>query len=188
MKKITLCFLCVLLASFTFAQKVSVTGGKFADENPTKIILNAVDGKSTKIFEVMSVLNTEGTVMGYSDGYFVPLTTSATSEKTRLLCDTPAELLLDKGAITLLAGNTTDFANKRNIKIIHQTPKGSQITRVNLNDADILSSPDFYLKPNDIIYVEPLKAKQFGFTSIPYGTIISAISLLITCLTFFAIK
>ena len=87
-----------------------------------------------------------------------------------------------------LAGNATDFANKGNIKIIHQTPKGSQITRVNLNDADILSSPDFYLKPNDIIYVEPLKAKQFGFTSIPYGTIISAISLLITCLTFFAIK
>lgn len=87
-----------------------------------------------------------------------------------------------------LAGNATDFANKGNIKIIHQTPKGSQITRVNLNDADILSSPDFYLKPNDIIYVEPLKTKQFGFTSVPYGTIISAISLLVTCLTFLAVK
>ena len=77
-----------------------------------------------------------------------------------------------------LAGNATDFANKSNIKIIHQTPKG------NLNDADILSSPDYYLKPNDIIYVEPLKTKQFGFTSVPYGTIISAISLLVTCFTF----
>ena len=76
-KKIALCVLCGLLASFTFAQKVSVTGGKYAEENPTKIILNAVDGKSTKIFEVMSVLNTEGTVMGYSDGYLVPLTTSS---------------------------------------------------------------------------------------------------------------
>ncbi|MBQ8760369.1 MAG: polysaccharide export protein [Bacteroidales bacterium] len=83
-----------------------------------------------------------------------------------------------------LAGNATDFANKANIKIIHQTPKGSQIARVNLNDADILSSPEYYLKPNDIIYVEPLKTKQFGFTSVPYGTIISAISLLITCFTF----
>lgn len=86
-----------------------------------------------------------------------------------------------------LAGNATDFANKSNIKIIHQTPKGSQITRVNLNDADILSSPEYYLKPNDIIYVEPLKTKQFGFTSVPYGTIISAISLLITCFTFVAV-
>lgn len=86
-----------------------------------------------------------------------------------------------------LAGNATDFANKSNIKIIHQTPKGSQITRINLNDADILSSPDYYLKPNDIIYVEPLKTKQFGFTSVPYGTIISAVSLLITCFTFVAV-
>ena len=86
-----------------------------------------------------------------------------------------------------LAGNATDFANKANIKIIHQTPKGSQIVRVNINDADILSSPDYYLKPNDIVYVEPLKLKQYGFTSLPYGTIFSAISLIITCITFGAV-
>lgn len=83
-----------------------------------------------------------------------------------------------------LAGNATDFANKANVKIVHQTPQGSQIVKVNLNDANILSSPDYYLKPNDIIYIEPLKTKQFGFTSVPYGTIISAMSLLVTCFTF----
>lgn len=86
-----------------------------------------------------------------------------------------------------MAGNATDYANKSNIKIIHQTPNGSQVVRVNLNDADILSSPDYYLKPNDIIYVQPLKMKQYGFTSVPYGTIMSAISLLVTCFTFAAI-
>ncbi|MGN0032699.1 MAG: polysaccharide biosynthesis/export family protein [Candidatus Limimorpha sp.] len=84
-----------------------------------------------------------------------------------------------------LAGNATDYANKSNIKIVHQTTEGSQIVRVNLNDADILSNPDFYLKPNDIIYVEPLGIKRYGFTSVPYSTIFSAASLLITCLTFF---
>ena len=83
-----------------------------------------------------------------------------------------------------LAGNATDFANKSKIKIIHQTPKGSQIVRVNINDADVLSSPHYYLKPNDIIYVEPLKSKQYGFTTVPYGTIFSALSLIITCITF----
>ena len=86
-----------------------------------------------------------------------------------------------------LAGNATDFANKSKIKIVHQTPEGSQIVRVNLNEADILSSPEYYLKPNDIIYVEPLKLKKYGFTSIPYSTIMSAISLLITCLTFVSV-
>ena len=86
-----------------------------------------------------------------------------------------------------MAGNATDYANKSSIKIIHQTPNGSQIVRVNLNDASILSSPEYYLKPNDIIYIEPLKMKQYGFTSMPYGTIISAISLLVTCFTFVAV-
>lgn len=83
-----------------------------------------------------------------------------------------------------LAGNATDFANKSKIKIIHQTPQGSQIVRININDADVLSSPHYYLKPNDIVYVEPLKSKQYGFTALPYGTIFSAISLIVTCLTF----
>lgn len=86
-----------------------------------------------------------------------------------------------------LAGNATDFANKRNIKIVHQTTEGSQIVRVNLNDADILSNPEYYLKPNDIIYVEPLKIKRYGFTNVPYSTIFSAISLAITLITFFAV-
>ena len=86
-----------------------------------------------------------------------------------------------------LAGNATDYANKSNVKIIHQTPNGSKISKVNLNDADILSSPEYYLKPNDIIYIEPLKMKQYGFTSVPYGTIISAMSLLVTCFTFVAV-
>ena len=86
-----------------------------------------------------------------------------------------------------MAGNATDFANKSAVKIVHQTPNGSQIVKVNLNDAEILSSPDYYLKPNDIIYVEPLKMKKYGFTNVPYGTIISAISLLVTCFTFVAV-
>ena len=86
-----------------------------------------------------------------------------------------------------MAGNATDFANKKNVKIIHQTTDGSQIVRVNLNDADILSDSQYYLKPNDIIYVEPLGIKRYGFTSVPYSTIFSAASLLITVLTFFII-
>ncbi|MBR6092962.1 MAG: polysaccharide biosynthesis/export family protein [Bacteroidales bacterium] len=86
-----------------------------------------------------------------------------------------------------LAGNATDFANKKNVKIIHQTTEGSQIVRVNMNDADILENPQYYLKPNDIIYVEPMGIKRYGFTTMPYSTIFSAASLLITVMTFFMI-
>ena len=79
-----------------------------------------------------------------------------------------------------LAGNMTNFANKEDVKIIRQTDNGSEILTVDMGVADILSSPYYYLKPNDIIYVEPLKIKQWGFTTFPYSTVISIVSLAIT--------
>ena len=82
-----------------------------------------------------------------------------------------------------LAGNVTNFAKNDEVKIIRQTDNGSKIVTVNMGDADILSSPYYYLKPNDIIYVEPLKIKQWGFSSFPYSTVISILSLALTTVT-----
>ena len=79
-----------------------------------------------------------------------------------------------------LAGNMTNFANKEDVKIIRQTDNGSEIITVDMGVADILSSPYYYLKPNDIIYVEPLKIKQWGFTTFPYSTVLSIVSLAVT--------
>lgn len=82
-----------------------------------------------------------------------------------------------------MAGNGTTFAKNKAVKIIRQTDKGSEIVTVDLGKADILSSPYYYLKPNDIIYVEPLPIKQWGFSTFPYSTVISVITLGITLFT-----
>jgi polysaccharide export outer membrane protein len=79
-----------------------------------------------------------------------------------------------------MAGNMTNFAKKSEVKIIRQTDNGSEIITVDMGKADILSSPYYYLKPNDIVYVEPLKIKQWGFSSFPYSTIFSLASLAAT--------
>lgn len=79
-----------------------------------------------------------------------------------------------------MAGNMTSFAKNNEVKIVRQTDNGSEIVTVDLGQADILSSPYYYLKPNDIIYVEPLKIKQWGFTTFPYSTVVSVISLAVT--------
>lgn len=82
-----------------------------------------------------------------------------------------------------MAGNGTTFAKNDAVKIIRQTEKGSEIVTVDLGQADILESPYYYLKPNDIIYVEPLPIKQWGFSTFPYSTVISVITLGITLFT-----
>ena len=79
-----------------------------------------------------------------------------------------------------LAGNVTNFAKTSSVKLVRRTDNGSEIITLNVGNADILSSPYYYLKPNDILYVEPLKSKQWGFTSFPYSTVISIISLGVT--------
>ncbi len=79
-----------------------------------------------------------------------------------------------------LAGNMTQFAKNDQVKIVRQTDNGSEIYTVDMGSAEILSSPYYYLKPNDIIYVEPLKIKQWGFTTFPYSTVISILSLAVT--------
>lgn len=79
-----------------------------------------------------------------------------------------------------MAGNMTNFAKNDEVKIVRQTDNGSEILTVDMGSADILASPYYYLKPNDIIYVEPLKIKQWGFTTFPYSTVLSVVSLAVT--------
>jgi polysaccharide biosynthesis/export protein len=58
------------------------------------------------------------------------------------------------------AGDLTLFAKRDNVLLV-RVENGKKITRrINLNGSDfVFSSPYYYLKTNDILYVEPNKAK-----------------------------
>ncbi|UOE48202.1 polysaccharide biosynthesis/export family protein [Mucilaginibacter sp. SMC90] len=59
-----------------------------------------------------------------------------------------------------MAGDLTIYAKRDNILLIRQSDDGTKMPyRINLNKSDIFSSPVFYLRQNDIIYVEPAKSK-----------------------------
>ena len=58
-----------------------------------------------------------------------------------------------------LAGDLTIYGKRDNILLIREEG-GKRTTRhININALDFLNSPYYYLKPNDVIYVEPNKAK-----------------------------
>jgi polysaccharide export outer membrane protein len=52
-----------------------------------------------------------------------------------------------------------------NILVIREKDNGKEFKRVSLTDKSIFYSPYFYLQPNDIVYVEPMKEKTK--TSVP---------------------
>ena len=45
---------------------------------------------------------------------------------------------------------------------MRKIPTGYQSETLDLTDANVINSPYFYLKPNDYIYVKPLKQKSTG--------------------------
>lgn len=61
-----------------------------------------------------------------------------------------------------LAGDMTVFANRSNVLVI-RTEDGKRMTnRINMNATDIFNSPYYFLQPNDVVYVEPNKARVFS--------------------------
>lgn len=58
------------------------------------------------------------------------------------------------------AGDLGIYGKRDNILIIRETVTGEKIThRLNLNDANIINDPFYYLQQNDVVYVEPNKVK-----------------------------
>jgi len=85
-----------------------------------------------------------------------------------------------------LSGDLTIYGKRENISVIREKNGIKEIGRLNLNSTSIFSSPFYYMKQNDVIYVEPNKAKVLTLNSAARTTAtvtISAISTLILIFT-----
>ena len=59
-----------------------------------------------------------------------------------------------------MAGDLTIWGMRDNVKLIREDAQGKrEIINLNLNDASIVTSPNYYLQQNDILYVNPNKTK-----------------------------
>lgn len=58
-----------------------------------------------------------------------------------------------------LAGDLTIFGKRENVLLVRDLEGKKEMVRLNLNSSDIFQSPYFYLRQNDVLYVEPGKAK-----------------------------
>jgi len=73
-----------------------------------------------------------------------------------------------------LAGDLTNFGNRKNIKLIRPVGGGSEITLLDITDAALMASPYFYLMPNDVLYVQPLRARASRTNLELWGVLFSA--------------
>lgn len=73
--------------------------------------------------------------------------------------------------------------NKKDVLIIRQYPQGQKIHHLDLTDINVMQSPYYYIQPNDIIYVKPLKQKTWGTGTTGRETITTIIPLLTVLVT-----
>lgn len=60
------------------------------------------------------------------------------------------------------AGDITITGDRKDVLIIRQYPDGQKIHHIDLTDIAAMHSPYYYIQPNDIILVKPLKRKALG--------------------------
>ena len=58
-----------------------------------------------------------------------------------------------------LAGDMTEFGLRENVLVIRESDGERLISKVNFNYSDLLNSPFYYLRQNDIVYVQPDRLK-----------------------------
>ncbi|MFN2438481.1 MAG: polysaccharide biosynthesis/export family protein [Chitinophagaceae bacterium] len=109
-------------------------------------ITNALIDKKLLIDPVVTIrfLNFRVTVLGEVNN---PTVIPVPSEKISLL-----EAIGE-------AGDLTFDALRKNVLIIREESGQKTVARVDLNSNEIFSSPYYYLKANDIVYVEPQPSK-----------------------------
>lgn len=85
-----------------------------------------------------------------------------------------------------LAGDLTIYGKRENILLVRDQGKEKELVRLNLNDSDLFQSPYFYLRQNDVIYIEPGKGKAAANNAArtqTFAVIGSIVSLLIVAIT-----
>lgn len=79
------------------------------------------------------------------------------------------------------SGDITITGDRKNVQVIRLTPSGVQKYEIDLTDINAVNSEVFYIKPNDLINVMPLKQKSWGtgnnrFTDIDNNCIVVYVS------------
>jgi polysaccharide export outer membrane protein len=86
------------------------------------------------------------------------------------------------------AGDITPYGDRHKIMVIRPGTDGTKTFRLDITNAEILNSEGFFLLPNDIVYVEPVKSYNFKVNIQNISLLLSGISTLILVLNYIQIS
>ncbi|WP_196893691.1 polysaccharide biosynthesis/export family protein [Aureivirga marina] len=89
-------------------------------------------------------------------------------------------LLEQVSVVDVLAnsGDITDLGDRSKVQIIRKKIDKVEKIELDLTDVSVFTSDDFYIQPNDIVYVPPLPQKSWGTGTTGFQTFTTVVSIL----------
>jgi polysaccharide export outer membrane protein len=87
-----------------------------------------------------------------------------------------------------LGGGLTRYGNRKNIILIRQEGDRIMHHKLNLSDSKIASKDYYYILPNDVLVVEPLRSISTSYSNLTFTTLLSAVTTMIGVLVFAGIS
>lgn len=84
-----------------------------------------------------------------------------------------------------LGGGLTRYGDRKNVILIRQEGEKIMHHRLNLSDSKITSNDLYYVLPNDVIVVEPLKSISTSYPNVTYQSILSSVTTLVAILVLY---
>lgn len=81
------------------------------------------------------------------------------------------------------SGDISLVGDRRNVQIFRQYPEGVKVFDIDLTDRSAINNPLFYVQPNDIIQVNPLRQKTFGVGEQGFSTFTSLVTIITSTIT-----
>ncbi|MBS2099112.1 polysaccharide biosynthesis/export family protein [Carboxylicivirga linearis] len=75
-----------------------------------------------------------------------------------------------------MAGDVNVYGNRKYAVVVREENNTVTKQRIDLTDVDLLGKNTFYLKPNDVVYVEPMNKRKWGIDTFPWALILSGIT------------
>jgi len=84
-----------------------------------------------------------------------------------------------------LAGDITEYGDRNDVILTRNEDGKNLRINIDLTSSKLLTSEYYYLRPNDLVYVKPMRKKFWGMRQFPFQILLSSISTAVLLYTVF---
>ena len=81
------------------------------------------------------------------------------------------------------AGDISMVGDRKEVMIVRQMPEKVETFYLDLTDSQVINDPHYFIQPNDIINVQPLRQKSFGIGTTGFETFSQLLSVVASTIT-----